>query len=61
MQISLNYQGKETTLTRPETPYGSNIGEFTKMLSLALEAVGLSLNGTIEEMNETQQGTDKTT
>lgn len=51
LEISLVYQDKETRLTCPGTKYGSNLGEFTDMLAIALEGIGLRLDGHILELS----------
>lgn len=55
MEITIAYQDRTITLTRPETKYGSNIESFNELAHLALAGVGLVLNGSISEIeNETK-------
>lgn len=41
MLIALEYQDKQCELACEETHYGSNLEEFVRQLTLALEGVGL--------------------
>lgn len=49
MEVTLLYQDRQITLTRPETKYGSNLDQFTELVNLAFQGVGLEFNGTITE------------
>lgn len=50
MEITISYQDKELSIVRPGTKYGSNLAEFTEILNLALEGVGLHFDGTLTEV-----------
>ena len=52
MEIYLEYQGKKAQLVRSETKYGTNLPEFSNMLELVLEGVGLRLDGDIKDISE---------
>ena len=55
MEISILYQDRQGTLTKPETRYGSNLQSFAELVDLAFQGVGLVFDGTISEMqNETE-------
>lgn len=54
MEITLAYQGKTITLTAPERTYQSNLDAFEELLKLALTGVGLSLDGGVLEIPQTQ-------
>lgn len=49
MEISILYQDRQVTLTRPETKYGSNLQSFTELVNLAFQGVGLEFDGVIKE------------
>ncbi len=50
MEISILYQDRQVTLTKPETRYGSNIEAFTELAALAFQGVGLNFEGEISEI-----------
>lgn len=50
MEITILYQDKQVTLTRPETKYGSNLESFTELVALAFRGVGLDFEGEITEI-----------
>ena len=52
MEITLVYQDRQITLTRPETKYGSNLEQFSQLVGLAFEGVGLNFDGTISEAKD---------
>ena len=52
MEITIIYQGRQVTLTKPETKYGSNLDAFVELVSLAFEGVGLYFDGQIGEIAE---------
>lgn len=47
MLVTLDFQGKNTSLERPDNLYGDNLVDFQDMLATALYGVGLELNGEI--------------
>lgn len=49
MEISILYQDRQITLTRPETKYGSNLQSFAELVNLAFQGVGLEFDGIITE------------
>lgn len=55
MEITILYQDRQITLTRPETKYGSNLETFTELVSLAFLGVGLCFEGTISELKDNEQ------
>ena len=52
MEISILYQDRQVTLTKPETRYGSNLESFTELVALAFRGVGLDFDGTIREIED---------
>ena len=52
MEITLIYQDRQATITKPETKYGSNIEGFSELLTMALHAIGLECDGTIREAGD---------
>lgn len=52
MEVTLVYQDRQITLTRPETKYGSNIQNFREMIETAFTGIGLVLEGTIQEIED---------
>lgn len=52
LEITLCYQDKQVALSQPGTKYGSNLEEFTELVSLAFAGVGLFFDGTITEMKD---------
>lgn len=52
MEITLVYQDRQITLTKPETKYGSNLEDFSRLVGLAFKGVGLEFNGTIQEIQD---------
>lgn len=51
MEVTLLFQDRQITLTRPETKYGSNLDQFTELVNLAFQGVGLQLDGMISEVS----------
>ncbi len=49
MEIEIVYQDREIHLSRPETKYESNLENFSELVNLAFEGVGLRMDGTIVE------------
>ena len=52
MEITLVYQDRQITLTRPETKYGSNLEQFAELVNLAFQGVGLNFDGVITEVTD---------
>lgn len=52
MEITLSYQSRQVSLSKPETRYGSNLEAFCELAALAFEGVGLSFNGEITEIKK---------
>lgn len=61
LEITLTYQDKQVALSQPGTKYGSNIEEFTDLVTLAFAGVGLVFNGTLTEMKDLPLIPDDTT
>ena len=55
MEITLLYQDRQITLSKPETKYGSNLDSFSELVNLAFLGVGLYLDGKIEELKDDGQ------
>lgn len=55
MEITLVYQDRQITLSKPETKYGSNLDSFSELVNLAFLGVGLYLDGKIEELKDDGQ------
>ena len=51
MEITILYQDRQVTLTKPETKYGSNLEAFTELVELAFKGVGLEFNGEILDVS----------
>lgn len=52
LEITIVYQDRQITLTRPEIKYGSNIQNFREMVEIAFAGIGLVFEGTILEIGD---------
>lgn len=56
MQVLIDFQGKLSSLERPDNHYGDNLTDLQDILTTALYGVGVQLNGEVsllpEESNE---------
>lgn len=50
MEITILFQDRQATLSKPETKYGSNLEAFSELVGLAFQSVGLELMGEIKEI-----------
>ena len=60
LEITLTYQDKQVALSQPGTKYGSNIEEFTDLVTLAFAGVGLLFDGTLTEIKDLPPTPDNT-